>query len=34
MPCIKLVPDIRGVWRITGTLEITSKPVNAESIKM
>src|SRR5438552_16219120 len=26
MPWIALVPDIRGVWRMVGTLEITSKP--------
>src|SRR5439155_227649 len=33
MPWIALVPDIRGVWRMVGTLEITSKPTKIASTK-
>jgi hypothetical protein len=33
MPWIALVPDISGVWRTTGTFEITSKPTNTARMK-
>src|SRR3954453_12215214 len=34
MPWIALVCDIRGVWSVVGTFEITSKPTNAASTKI
>jgi hypothetical protein len=33
-PCIKLEPDIKGVCKIAGTLEITSEPVKAARINI
>src|SRR3984893_4154326 len=34
MPWMAFVPDISGVWRIVGTLEMTSKPMKMASTKM
>jgi len=31
MPWMALVPDMSGVWRTTGTFEMTSKPTNTAS---
>jgi hypothetical protein len=32
-PWIAFAPDIRGVWRVAGTLLITSKPTSRASRK-
>ena len=34
MPWIELAPDINGVWRVAGTLLMTSKPTRIASVKM